>query len=280
MVSGVRTPRGSTKWPSAQAAGQARTPAEREATRPGQPRRYPGLAPSRRALGDHCVRIEVLSTWTGARWRALEVPARQPRSGLVSHGAAGRNPSRRSITIVLHSCGGMAEWLMAAVLKTAVPERVSGVRIPLPPPDSRFRSPLAERDGFRHAAARSARRQRARIPAVPISLASLAAGGARRLQARGGALGAPRPAHRQRARIPRSSDLARFARLWRRETASGTRRRARRTASGLESPQFRSLARLIASPLAAARRLQAQRPCGLPARSRDCSLSPARCAAQ
>ena len=30
--------------------------------------------------------------------------------------------------------GGMAEWLMAAVLKTAVPERVSGVRIPLPPP--------------------------------------------------------------------------------------------------------------------------------------------------
>src|SRR2546423_4838227 len=30
--------------------------------------------------------------------------------------------------------GGMAEWLMAAVLKTVVPERVSGVRIPLPPP--------------------------------------------------------------------------------------------------------------------------------------------------
>jgi hypothetical protein len=28
----------------------------------------------------------------------------------------------------------MAEWLMAAVLKTVVPERVSGVRIPLPPP--------------------------------------------------------------------------------------------------------------------------------------------------
>ena len=29
----------------------------------------------------------------------------------------------------------MAERLMAAVLKTVVPERVSGVRIPLPPPD-------------------------------------------------------------------------------------------------------------------------------------------------
>ncbi len=28
----------------------------------------------------------------------------------------------------------MAEWSMAAVLKTAVPERVPGVRIPLSPP--------------------------------------------------------------------------------------------------------------------------------------------------
>jgi hypothetical protein len=32
--------------------------------------------------------------------------------------------------------GGMAEWSMAAVLKTAVPGRVPGVRIPLPPPAS------------------------------------------------------------------------------------------------------------------------------------------------
>ena len=37
--------------------------------------------------------------------------------------------------------GGMAEWLMAAVLKTVVPERVSGVRIPLPPPTFRWRLP-------------------------------------------------------------------------------------------------------------------------------------------
>ena len=37
----------------------------------------------------------------------------------------------------------MAEWLMAAVLKTVVPERVSGVRIPLPPP------PRAARSGWR-----------------------------------------------------------------------------------------------------------------------------------
>jgi hypothetical protein len=32
------------------------------------------------------------------------------------------------------SCGGMCERLKQAVLKTAIPERVSGVRIPLPPP--------------------------------------------------------------------------------------------------------------------------------------------------
>src|SRR5205814_1560650 len=31
-------------------------------------------------------------------------------------------------------CGGMAEWSMAVVLKTTVPETVPGVRIPLPPP--------------------------------------------------------------------------------------------------------------------------------------------------
>ena len=33
----------------------------------------------------------------------------------------------------LGSRGGMAEWLMAAVLKTVMRESVSGVRIPLPP---------------------------------------------------------------------------------------------------------------------------------------------------
>jgi hypothetical protein len=36
--------------------------------------------------------------------------------------------------------GGMAEWSMAAVLKTAVPGRVPGVRIPLPPPTFANRS--------------------------------------------------------------------------------------------------------------------------------------------
>ena len=32
------------------------------------------------------------------------------------------------------NCGGMAEWLKAAVLKTASRVIVTGVRIPLPPP--------------------------------------------------------------------------------------------------------------------------------------------------
>ena len=32
--------------------------------------------------------------------------------------------------------GEVAEWLMAPVLKTGIPERVSGVRIPPSPPDS------------------------------------------------------------------------------------------------------------------------------------------------
>ena len=36
----------------------------------------------------------------------------------------------------LSADGGMAEWLKAAVLKTARLARVSGVRIPLPPPQA------------------------------------------------------------------------------------------------------------------------------------------------
>ena len=36
------------------------------------------------------------------------------------------------VRTVVH--GGMGEWLIPAVLKTVVPERVPGVRIPLPPP--------------------------------------------------------------------------------------------------------------------------------------------------
>jgi hypothetical protein len=35
--------------------------------------------------------------------------------------------------------GGVAEWLMAPVLKTGISERVSGVRIPSPPPNFNIR---------------------------------------------------------------------------------------------------------------------------------------------
>ena len=34
----------------------------------------------------------------------------------------------------INECGEVAEWLMAPVLKTGIPERVSGVRIPPSPP--------------------------------------------------------------------------------------------------------------------------------------------------
>ena len=40
--------------------------------------------------------------------------------------------------VILRSRGEMAEWLMAPVLKTGIPERVSGVRIPLSPPGNRL----------------------------------------------------------------------------------------------------------------------------------------------
>ena len=42
--------------------------------------------------------------------------------------------------IVYNQCGGVAEWLNATVLKTVRPVRVSGVRIPPPPPLSSQRS--------------------------------------------------------------------------------------------------------------------------------------------
>src|ERR1700733_14041925 len=38
--------------------------------------------------------------------------------------------------VSVRSNGEVAEWLMAPVLKTGIPERVSGVRIPPSPPDS------------------------------------------------------------------------------------------------------------------------------------------------
>src|SRR6185437_547447 len=46
---------------------------------------------------------------------------------------------------------GMCERLKQAVLKTAIPERVSGVRIPLPPPfSSRVSSPASRDQNFAH----------------------------------------------------------------------------------------------------------------------------------
>jgi hypothetical protein len=55
-------------------------------------------------------------------------PSRQPDR------RADRSPSRRTIVDRSQPRGGMGERLIPAVLKTVVPERVPGVRIPLPPP--------------------------------------------------------------------------------------------------------------------------------------------------
>lgn len=50
--------------------------------------------------------------WNNRAWQQAEYHKRRPRD----------------------ACGGMCEWLKQAVLKTALPARVTGVRIPLPPP--------------------------------------------------------------------------------------------------------------------------------------------------
>jgi hypothetical protein len=44
-------------------------------------------------------------------------------------------PRATDETAYCSSSGEVAEWLMAPVLKTGIPERVSGVRIPPSPPD-------------------------------------------------------------------------------------------------------------------------------------------------
>jgi hypothetical protein len=86
---------------------------------------------------------------------------RQQQSGAANWNAGARFNS----DIRTHSSGGMCEWLKQAVLKTAVRETVPGVRIPLPPPLSRFASKArSERSS---GALRGSRRSRARIPLPP-----------------------------------------------------------------------------------------------------------------
>ena len=43
-------------------------------------------------------------------------------------------PIKIESVVKLYVAGEVAEWLMAPVLKTGIPERVSGVRIPPSPP--------------------------------------------------------------------------------------------------------------------------------------------------
>ena len=57
------------------------------------------------------------------------------RTGLTRIGRPFRTePERDRMVSETAPCGGMAEWTMAAVLKTVMQATVSWVRIPLPPP--------------------------------------------------------------------------------------------------------------------------------------------------
>ena len=52
---------------------------------------------------------------------------------LSFHGVTLSNVRQAFAYVVYYQCGGVAEWLNAAVLKTVRPVRVSGVQIPPPP---------------------------------------------------------------------------------------------------------------------------------------------------
>ena len=60
--------------------------------------------------------------------------ASEDRHGPSPAESAGKLLFRRTIEVSPTPRGGMGERLIPAVLKTVVPERVPGVRIPLPPP--------------------------------------------------------------------------------------------------------------------------------------------------
>ena len=66
------------------------------------------------------------------------VAALEPRSKLVQIWEGPDDRQERAGLSAAAPCtiaaGGVAEWLKAAVLKTVVPARVPGVRIPPPPP--------------------------------------------------------------------------------------------------------------------------------------------------
>src|SRR3954464_12092829 len=79
---------------------------------------------------------------------ACQAGLRALRAGLAWYSgprfpAAGRRPSGARA-----ECGGVAEWLKAHAWKVCIPETVSRVRIPLPPPN--FNSPMFASVHFAH----------------------------------------------------------------------------------------------------------------------------------
>src|SRR5579859_1458646 len=69
----------------------------------------------------------------------MAVPAPQSKHPGTTTNPCRNHPTHRLVNCSHHSRGGMCERLKQAVLKTAIPERVSGVRIPLPPPELFYR---------------------------------------------------------------------------------------------------------------------------------------------
>ena len=80
--------------------------------------------------------VSALRQLFARRWALLEAARRSPPCNpQVPYENRYCGPSLKTLlNCGCHSCGGMAEWLIAAVLKTALPLRVTGVQIPLPPP--------------------------------------------------------------------------------------------------------------------------------------------------
>src|SRR5664279_3879061 len=76
--------------------------------------------------------MDSYKTFVINRLQSISAQAAENKGGVKNNltGGGARNSKIRQVA----PRGGMCERLKQAVLKTAVPERVPGVRIPLPPP--------------------------------------------------------------------------------------------------------------------------------------------------
>ena len=137
-------PEATAHWPIRAGHGQAVSLRSRIPASTGQTRvlvRNPGHRQHGSAVSVRFSRREG-SLWVPRGRIALGPRSAAAREALVGAGlhssprkTAARTTERREDFRIKWRCGGMAEWSMAVVLKTTVPETVPGVRIPLPPPN-------------------------------------------------------------------------------------------------------------------------------------------------